>query len=160
LHSHWTEASHRAQRQCNRIRLQRLNPWNDGVGSRPCRMIDAIPGTCLGRTSRWTCRVRESALARLHCAQRRTGFRGWLAAIHPADVELAFTSWRGLLDSERAGEVAARLRRHEDQYRRFLFTRCADSRLRPHGPMVRHQYRHRRAGHLETRVILEPSSAR
>lgn len=46
---------------------------------------------------------------------------GWQAALHPDDLPALLVVWRGLLESGKAGEVEARLRRHDGAYRWFLF---------------------------------------
>src|SRR5262245_61117361 len=46
---------------------------------------------------------------------------GWQASIHPNDLTLVRERWRALLESRGAGEVEARLRRYDGQYRRFHF---------------------------------------
>jgi len=86
------------------------------------RLIDALPGliwTALpdGRAEFVNQRWRDYT----GLSSEQAAGHGWLAAIHPEDVNLVLNSWRGFLDSERAGEVEARLRRHDGQYRRFLF---------------------------------------
>jgi PAS domain S-box-containing protein len=44
---------------------------------------------------------------------------GWLSAIHPNDLALVRERWRGFLESGQPGDVEARLRRHDGQYRWF-----------------------------------------
>ena len=46
---------------------------------------------------------------------------GWQSAIHANDLALVRDCWRALLESRCPGEVEARLRRHDGQYRRFHF---------------------------------------
>jgi formate hydrogenlyase transcriptional activator len=46
---------------------------------------------------------------------------GWTAAVHPDDLDLLTNRWRALLASGQPGEIEARLRRHDGEYRRFLF---------------------------------------
>src|SRR5580658_3653559 len=46
---------------------------------------------------------------------------GWIAALHPEDRDRLMDFWRRLLDSGEAGEIEARLRRHDGDYRWFLF---------------------------------------
>jgi PAS domain S-box-containing protein len=48
---------------------------------------------------------------------------GWQAAYHPEDLPRTMEKWRALLTSGEAGEIQARLRRHDGVYRWFLF-RC------------------------------------
>jgi PAS domain S-box-containing protein len=45
---------------------------------------------------------------------------GWRSAIHPQDVQSLETRWRSIVDSGQAGEVEARLRRADGEYRWFL----------------------------------------
>lgn len=47
---------------------------------------------------------------------------GWRGAVHPEDRARLIEYWNGLLASGSAGEVEARLRRHDGRYRRFLFS--------------------------------------
>jgi len=47
---------------------------------------------------------------------------GWQSAVHPDDRLSWLEYWDGLLASRNPGEVEARLRRHDGQYRRFLFS--------------------------------------
>src|ERR1700745_3054731 len=46
---------------------------------------------------------------------------GWRAAIHTGDRARLIDFWRHLLTSGEAGEIEARLRRHDGDYRWFLF---------------------------------------
>jgi formate hydrogenlyase transcriptional activator len=46
---------------------------------------------------------------------------GWTAALHPADRDRLIDYWRQLLASGEAGEIEARLRRYDGEYRWFLF---------------------------------------
>src|ERR1700720_1809479 len=46
---------------------------------------------------------------------------GWAAALHTEDRERLMDSWRHLLASGEAGEIEARLRRYDGEYRWFLF---------------------------------------
>jgi formate hydrogenlyase transcriptional activator len=46
---------------------------------------------------------------------------GWQSALHPDDVERLMEMWRDLLASGEPGEFEARLRRHDGEYRWFLF---------------------------------------
>jgi PAS domain S-box-containing protein len=46
---------------------------------------------------------------------------GWMAAVHPDDLPALANSWQSILSSGRAGEAEARLRRHNGEYRWFLF---------------------------------------
>lgn len=42
---------------------------------------------------------------------------GWAAAVHTEDRDKLMDSWRHLLASGKAGEIEARLRRHDGDYR-------------------------------------------
>ena len=46
---------------------------------------------------------------------------GWAAALHAEDRDRLMDFWRHLLDSGEAGEIEARLRRYDGDYRWFLF---------------------------------------
>jgi PAS domain S-box-containing protein len=47
--------------------------------------------------------------------------RGWTAAIHPDDVNRLVGYWQSILASGEPGEIEARLRRFDGEYRWFLF---------------------------------------
>jgi PAS domain S-box-containing protein len=47
---------------------------------------------------------------------------GWQSALHSEDVHLVLEYWRAILESRQSGEVQARLRRYDGEYRRFLFS--------------------------------------
>ncbi|HET9384213.1 MAG TPA: PAS domain-containing protein, partial [Gemmatimonadales bacterium] len=53
-------------------------------------------------------------------AEQASG-RGWTAAVHPEDLNGLATMWQRILASEAPGETEARLRRHDGEYRWFLF---------------------------------------
>src|SRR5260370_24960765 len=46
---------------------------------------------------------------------------GWTAAVHPDDLDQLTDIWRAQLASGQAGEIEARLRRYDGEYRWFLF---------------------------------------
>ena len=46
---------------------------------------------------------------------------GWTAAVHPDDVKGLAATWQRIMASEAPGEAEARLRRHDGEYRWFLF---------------------------------------
>jgi PAS domain S-box-containing protein len=87
------------------------------------RLIDALPGlvwTALpdGRADfinqRWceyTGLGREQAL----------GF-GWHGAIHPEDRVRLLQRWRSFIEAGQTGQAQARLRRHDGEYRQFIFS--------------------------------------
>lgn len=87
------------------------------------RLIDALPGFVWiahpdGRSEyinkRWcdyTGLSPEQALA-----------VGWQTAIHSDDLPHVLARWRAFQESGQAGELEARLRRHDGEYRRFLLS--------------------------------------
>ena len=46
---------------------------------------------------------------------------GWSAAVHPEDMNGLAAAWQRIMRSEAPGEAEARLRRHDGEYRWFLF---------------------------------------
>ena len=50
--------------------------------------------------------------------------RGWQNAIHPQDLPELLERWRSILASGEPGEMEARVRRFDGEYRRFLFRIC------------------------------------
>src|SRR5580658_2747175 len=46
---------------------------------------------------------------------------GWTAAVHPDDLNILVEYWLSILPSGQPGEIEARLRRFDGQYRWFLF---------------------------------------
>jgi PAS domain S-box-containing protein len=86
-------------------------------------LIEALPGLV------WIAHPdgRAEFLNRRWCEYTGLSFQqavglGWQRALHPEDVDLVLTYWRSLLETESAGDVEARLRRHDGEYRRFLFS--------------------------------------
>jgi PAS domain S-box-containing protein len=53
-------------------------------------------------------------------AEQASGW-GWTAAVHPDDVSGLAATWQRIMASEAPGEAEARLRRHDGEYRWFLF---------------------------------------
>jgi len=47
---------------------------------------------------------------------------GWQSAIHPDDLPYVLGRWRSFLESAKPGELEARVRRHDGEYRRFLLS--------------------------------------
>lgn len=45
----------------------------------------------------------------------------WMDALHPDDLSGLTATWKSIMDSEAPGEAEARLRRHDGEYRWFLF---------------------------------------
>jgi PAS domain S-box-containing protein len=60
---------------------------------------------------------------------------GWDVAVHPDDLEALTDRWRALLASQEAGEIEARVRRHDGEYRWFLFR--AEPVRDEHGDIVK-----------------------
>ena len=54
------------------------------------------------------------------CAEEASDW-GWAAALHTEDRDKLLDFWRRLLASGEAGEIEARLRRYDGEYRWFLF---------------------------------------
>jgi PAS domain S-box-containing protein len=46
---------------------------------------------------------------------------GWAVAVHPEDLSALAATWQRIMASEAPGEAEARLRRHDGEYRWFLF---------------------------------------
>ncbi len=61
--------------------------------------------------------------------------RGWAVAVHPDDIAMLVCRWSEIVASERDGEVEARLRRFDGEYRWFLFR--AAPLIDEHGNVVR-----------------------
>ena len=53
-------------------------------------------------------------------AEQASGW-GWTAAVHPDDLNGLAATWQRIMVSEAPGEAEARLRRHDGEYRWFLF---------------------------------------
>lgn len=53
-------------------------------------------------------------------AEQASGW-GWTAAVHPEDADGLAATWQRVIASEAPGEAEARLRRHDGEYRWFLF---------------------------------------
>src|SRR3984893_16087240 len=95
------------------------------------RLVDALPGLV------WTARL-DGKIDFLNQRWREyTGLsveeilgadeeygRGWQAAIHPEDLPGLLERWRSILASREPGEMEARLRRFDGEYRWFLFRAC------------------------------------
>jgi PAS domain S-box-containing protein len=85
-------------------------------------MINTIPVLA------WACRPDGAAYFLNQRWLDYTGFSleqgcgwGWKSALHPDDVEHLLTMWQGLLESGEPGEVSARIRRFDGEYRWFIF---------------------------------------
>jgi PAS domain S-box-containing protein len=89
--------------------------------SEPIGLIDALPGLV------WTALPDGEVdfLSRSWCeftglsADRPNGV--WQEAVHPADLPALLERWQSILASGQSGELEARLRRSDGQYRWFLF---------------------------------------
>jgi PAS domain S-box-containing protein len=90
--------------------------------ARQAQDVDAIP------TVAWSARPDGSAEFLTRRWLEYTGLSaeeasdwGWTAAVHTEDRDRLMDFWRHLLASGEAGEIEARLRRHDGDYRWFLF---------------------------------------
>jgi PAS domain S-box-containing protein len=87
------------------------------------RLVDALPGLV------WTALPdgRAEFLNQSWCGytglsiEEASGF-GWHSAVHPGDRPALLEAWGSFIEAGRAGEFEARLRRHDGEYRRFLFS--------------------------------------
>jgi PAS domain S-box-containing protein len=87
------------------------------------RLVEALPGLV------WTARPDGSAEFLSHSWRDYTGMAldelarfGWRAAIHPDDLPLLAERWRKLVEAGNSGDIEARLRRHDGEYRWFRFS--------------------------------------
>jgi PAS domain S-box-containing protein len=88
-------------------------------------LIDAIP------TMAWACRpdgyvefLNRRCLEYMGLSLQQARGSDWDVAVHPVhpdDLDALMERWRALLASGEAGEMEARVRRHDGEYRRFLF---------------------------------------
>jgi PAS domain S-box-containing protein len=90
--------------------------------ARQAQDVDAIP------TLAWAARPDGSAeffnrrwLDYTGLSSEEASNWGWAAALHTEDRDRLLDFWRHLLDSGEAGEIEARLRRYDGDYRSFLF---------------------------------------
>src|SRR6202008_3607360 len=90
--------------------------------ARQAQDVDAIP------TLAWSARHDGSAEFLTRRWLEYTGLSaveasdwGWTAAVHTEDRDRHMDFWGHLLASGEAGEIEARLRRHDGDYRWFLF---------------------------------------
>jgi PAS domain S-box-containing protein len=90
--------------------------------ARQAQDVDAIP------TLAWSARPDGSAeffnrrwLDYTGLSAEEASNWGWTAALHTEDRDRLLDFWRHLLDSGEAGEIEARLRRYDGDYRWFLF---------------------------------------
>jgi PAS domain S-box-containing protein len=89
------------------------------------RVVDALPGLV------WTARPdgHIDFLNQRWCEYTGLGVgeahgRGWETAIYPEDLPELLERWRSILASGEPGEMEARLRRFDGEYRWFLFRTC------------------------------------
>jgi PAS domain S-box-containing protein len=89
-------------------------------------IIDTIPALV------WSARPDGSAeffnqhyLNFVGLSSEQAGGWGWTGAVHPDDVNQLAVTWQRILASEAAAEAEARLRRHDGEYRWFLFRTSA-----------------------------------
>jgi PAS domain S-box-containing protein len=87
------------------------------------RLVEALPGLV------WTARPDGSAEFLSHSWRDYTGMAleeiaefGWRAAIHPTDLPILAERWGKLVESGNSGDIEARLRRHDGEYRWFRFS--------------------------------------
>jgi len=85
-------------------------------------IIDTIPGVA------WSARPDGSADFLNQTYLDYTGLKaedgmdwGWTAAVHPDDLNCLLAEWQRFTSAEESGEAEARLRRHDGEYRWFLF---------------------------------------
>ena len=90
--------------------------------ARQTQDVDAVP------TLAWSARPDGSAeflnrrwLDYTGLSSKEASDWGWTAALHTEDRDRVMERWRRLLDSGEAGEMEARLRRHDGEFRWFLF---------------------------------------
>jgi len=90
--------------------------------ARQAQDVDAIP------TLAWSARPDGSAellnrrwLDYTGLSAKEASDWGWAAALHTEDRDRLMAFWRHLLDSGEGGEIEARLRRYDGEYRWFLF---------------------------------------
>ena len=107
-----TEITERLQRRIAHIQTP-------DVPSR--QLIDLIPALA------WSCRPDGSAdffnrgWLNLRVSWSMSANWGWTAAFHPDDVNTVVAYWQSLLARAEPGEIEARLRRFNGEYRWFLF---------------------------------------
>jgi PAS domain S-box-containing protein len=97
--------------------------------------IDTIPALA------WSARPDGSAqffnkpyLDFVGLSAEEAGGWGWTVAVHPEDLPGLAATWRRVLASEAPGEAEGRLRRHDGEYRWFLF--CANPMRDENGDIV------------------------
>ena len=85
-------------------------------------IIDTIPALA------WSARADGSAeffnqlyLDYMGLSAEQAGDWGWTSVVHPDDLNGLAATWQRILNSENPGEIEARLRRHDGEFRWFLF---------------------------------------
>jgi PAS domain S-box-containing protein len=83
-----------------------------------CQIVDALPGLV------WTARPDGSVeflnarwLEYAGLTRDKVSTLGWESPIHADDVGRLLTAWESIRESGKPGEMEARLRRHDGQYR-------------------------------------------
>jgi PAS domain S-box-containing protein len=89
------------------------------------RVVDVLPGLV------WTARLdghidflNQRWCEYTGCRVDEAHGRAWQTAIHPEDLPELLERWRSILASGEPGEMEARLRRFDGEYRWFLFRIC------------------------------------
>jgi PAS domain S-box-containing protein len=86
------------------------------------QVIDAIPAMAWSAHSDGTGEfLNQQYLDYVGLSAEQVRDWGWTAAIHPDDREGLTRTWHHIMASEQSGEAEARLRRHDGEYRWFLF---------------------------------------
>ena len=92
-----------------------------GVENELSRVVDVLPGLI------WTALpdgtvdfVNQGWCAYTGMTPDAACGRGWLASIHPDDLPALLERWQAILASGEARDMAARLRRFDGAYRRFV----------------------------------------
>ncbi|MDB5396488.1 MAG: sensor signal transduction histidine kinase [Rhodospirillales bacterium] len=109
-----------------RILVSRRLPWKGaGVENELSSVVDALPGWL------WTALPdgHVDFVNRRWCEYSGLPVddafgRGWQTAVHPEDLTGLVENWRAILASGQPGEIEARLRRADGEYRWFLFRLC------------------------------------
>jgi PAS domain S-box-containing protein len=89
------------------------------------RVVDALPGmvwTALPDGSIDFVNQRWCEFTKLDAGE--SSGHGWQTAIHPEDLPGLLERWRSIVASGQPGEMQARLRRFDGEYRWFLFRAC------------------------------------
>jgi PAS domain S-box-containing protein len=102
------------------------NPTGDesSISDRQLRaVVDTIPGLVwLARADGAAEYLNRRWLEYTGLSQSQAARWGWVAAIHPEDLDRLTTYWRSVFQSGVRGEIEARLRRFDGDYRWFMFS--------------------------------------